>query len=404
MPLELSQNTWLVLNAVRARGKTSRKQLSEDTNLSWSTISKLVEELKRKRFLLEKESARVGRAGPESEILSINGEAGYFIGIDVGSTSIKVQMLDLTLRSADLGIEPVDTGKNIASIIRNLWSVVDSTLAKTQDKQVLGLGFDWPGAVDNVNRTVHFATNLPLGAGLTLSHMLPPELMEAMQDKIIVVDHDTQCVATAEKMIGGLNRKPRPENHIVCVTLGTGVGAGLIVDGRVYRGTSNYCGELGHFIVNEASDVTCGCGKRGCLEQEISGPALMRKWQARNRKSGTMAASEVALLAREGDLEAQELFNEMGTWLGKGVSYIVNMLNPDLIVLNGGVAEAYDLFLPTLLEAVQKYSWKYVADKIRIEKSRLGPDAAACGAAISVLRVLSHKSLSPPAPALSQIS
>ena len=167
---------------------------------------------------------------------------------------------------------------------------------------------------------------------------------------------------------------------MVSVTVGTGVSAGSYINQGVVRGASNTAGEFGHIIVNQSDGRLCGCGKVGCLEAEASGVAMQAKWLER---TGTRAAVvEIAQMAMNGDEEALGLFKETGHWLGLGLSYIVNLMEPELITLYGGVSAAYDLFSESLNETLAKYAWPLAQWKV--ERSMLGPEIVGLGAALMV--------------------
>lgn len=375
---------WQVVDAVRARGGASRAQVVADTGLPWASVSTITEDLVRRRVLAEAtgDNARIGRAGRRSALLRLPGEVGSFLGVEVGASAIRVTQLDFNFRVRELGIDPQPTGTDLAVVLTNIRAVMARALAAIPAERLLGVGFAWPGSVDPTRGTARFAPNLPLASDLTLSDLLTAEQSERLRLKPVVITRASECTAVAEQAIGGADGHGRAERQIAVVTVGAAVGAGLILDGKLFHGRANAAGELGHIIVNEASAHRCGCGRSGCLEQEIAEPALLRKARERLGLGPEVTAEALAAAATAGDPGAQQLFHELGEWLGKGLACVVNLLNPDLIVIAGGIAGAYDLFYPALRETLDRRCWRYGLANLRIERSRLGLDDTAIGAAI----------------------
>ncbi len=379
----LTPKAWSVMSALHMRGEASRSQLTVDTGLPWATLSRTVDELSAYGLLEETRMGRVGKAGPQSVLLRVNGEAGYLFGIDVGATNIKVAAMNLALQPMNFSFPMLQTGKNVEEVIQNIRTCVREILMAVDANDILGIGLGWPGAVDYVQGIAQWSPNIQGYSELAVKDMLSEEQLRTLGEVPIVIDHDTECTALAEKEIGNHGR-PRTQQNFLCVTVGTGVGAGLVHNGSVFRGARNYAGEIGHFLVNETASIKCGCGRVGCLEKEISGPDLARKWRERNPDS-LITAEQIARLAHEGDSNAIALFREMGRWLGRALSYCVNLNNYELIILNGAVSGSFDLFSPSLKNELSERAFRSSLLGLRIEATSVGTNAAAFGAAISVL-------------------
>jgi predicted NBD/HSP70 family sugar kinase len=217
---------------------------------------------------------------------------------------------------------------------------------------------------------------------LTLQDLLTPAQVNHLNGTSVVLDHDTACAAMAEKEIGAFGGAARSEQNMAVVYISTGVGLGVTVNDQVYRGSGNASGELGHVMVNPDGEK-CGCGRIGCLETEIAVPALMRKWRRKNPHHQLDTVEEIAELAFSGDQDARDLFVELGDWLGVGLSHVVNLLNPELVVIESPYFDAYELFYPTVRGKLEDSCWRFGLENLRFERTRLGSEGVALGAAIS---------------------
>ncbi len=391
-PLKLHANPWRVLDAVRAKGEASRAQLVNDTGLSWASVAKMVSELLERGLLLQQNTAREGKAGPEAGILRINPGAGYLLGIEIGATLIEARLLDFAFRPVEHpDLTPMPTGCGASSIRNNIRSFVSAALDRVSEKPLLGLGLSWPGAVDPERGMTRAAPSLGLrDIELSLDDMLTADSAEQVQNISVRIDHDAVCAALAEQHLGSTSGRSRREQQSLIVLLEAGVGLGLVLNGEAHRGANNAGGAFGHIRVNPASEITCQCGQTGCLDEEISARAIVRK--AGERKivadGAEVTIHDLVAIAESGSDEAQALFADVGYWLGLGLSYYVTVLNPAAIVISGSVAHAYDLFYLKLRETLEEHSWRYALRDLRIERSRLGTDAVAFGAAISAYQRL----------------
>jgi glucokinase len=312
--------------------------------------------------------------------VGIDSEYGYLLGIDIGGTSAKSMLIDFAFMPVAGSFRSEDRGQDIETFRDNLGRALDGTMASASPKRILGIGMALPGTVDPVKGRVLFTPNIQFLSGLDATGLLPDRYASKWEGVRMKLEHDCKAAVVAEKLAGGPKHTKRHEESVVSVTVGTGVSAGSYINQGVVRGASNTAGEFGHIIVNQADGRLCGCGKVGCLEAEASGVAMQAKWLER---TGTRAAVvEIAQMAMNGDEEALGLFKETGHWLGLGLSYIVNLMEPELITLYGGVSAAYDLFSESLNETLAKYAWPLAQWKV--ERSMLGPEIVGLGAALVV--------------------
>ena len=312
----------------------------------------------------------------------------WTVGVDFGGTNIKVGLVSPAGRVAQTRLLPSKTFRRPASFVEGIGCAVTS-LAKAvglRPAQLRGVGVGAPGPVDARRGIVHLLVNVPGWREVPLRRQL-----EARLGCRCAVDNDVNLVALGEWRFGA----GHGARHLVCLTLGTGVGGGLIVDGALYRGASGAAGEIGHMVINPRG-ARCGCGARGCLEAQIGSAAILRMARHAIRRSpgrlramarqahGRLTPELVSRAARAGDAAAQQVWREVGRWLGVGLANVVNVLNPERIIIGGGVADAWGLFAPTLKRTLRDQAMGVSFRAVRIVRARLGNSAGVVGAAVLV--------------------
>lgn len=201
------------------------------------------------------------------------------------------------------------------------------------------------------------------------------EALEQEFGRPVFIENDVNACAIAEGLLGAC----RGVRDFIWLTISNGIGGGVVLDGRIYRGAKGFSGEFGHLCVAEDGEL-CGCGKRGCLEAECAGPGISRFYA---RLTGEkIPASEIAERAEAGEPAALETFRREGKVLGRALANAANILNPARIILGGGVARAWDLFYPTLEETFRKDIFRRANEDVLIERTALGYEAALLGAAV----------------------
>lgn len=310
----------------------------------------------------------------------IDPEYGYLLGIDIGGTSAKSMLIDFSFKPLAGSFRSEDRGHDIESFREGLGRALEGTMASANANRLIGIGIAVPGTVDPRRGKVLFTPNIQFLSGLDAAELLPDRFSDKWSGLKIMLEHDCKAAVLAEKLAGGPRHSKRAEESVVSVTVGTGISAGSYINQAVVRGASYTAGEFGHVAVNPSFGRQCGCGKVGCLEAEASGAAMQAKWLERTGTKATVV--EIAQMAMNGEEAAVALFRETGHWLGLGLSYIVNLMEPELITLYGGVSAAYDLFSESLNEALSKYAWPLAQWKV--ERSMLGPEIVGLGAALVV--------------------
>jgi len=242
-----------------------------------------------------------------------------------------------------------------------------------------------PGSVNVSAGRVVKAPNLPCLDGFDLAEKLTKELKRKS-----ILENDANAAAVGE-MWQGAARNCRT---IICVTLGTGVGGGIVLGGELWHGVNDSAAEIGHMCVEPFAGVVCGCGSRGCLEVYASGTAIVRMTrEARPRypksvlQSEPLTAKRIYCAAVKGDQLALEVFRRMGAYLGIGLSNLINVLSPEMIVIAGGVVNAWELFVKDMNQQIAERSFPVAAAELKIVRGECGDDAGLLGAAKLALAI-----------------
>jgi glucokinase len=255
-------------------------------------------------------------------------------------------------------------------LLKDIVTAIETIRWRVHDRVLLGVGIGIPGFIKIDAGIVLGAANLPGLEGFPVRD----EIQKRLGTKIIL-ENDANAAALGEKWMGA----GRDVDDLLMVTLGTGIGGGIIIGGRVLHGFLGMAGELGHMTVVPEGNP-CGCGNTGCLEKHASATAIIA--MARMLQLGeNLTAKDVYTLAVAGNERAVQVFASMGRALGIALANLVNIFNFPLYLLSGGVLHAWDLFAPSMLAEVKKRSFTYSRTNARIEKAILGDEAGLYGAA-----------------------
>lgn len=307
------------------------------------------------------------------------------IAVDIGGTKLLAAAVDRSYQviSSRSSVTPSDAATLMASV-----ETMSRDIAGQLGLRAYGLGVAVAGLVDGVTGTVLVSPNLPL-SGINLKKELESRLLVPT-----TVDNDASLAALGELTCGAA----KGLKDVVALTLGTGIGGGIVINGKLYRGAMGTAAEIGHMVV-AVGGATCSCGRRGCLEAYASGTAV----QARARsladefpdspmaeavREGLLSGERLARIARAGDEQAADIYRQAGAYLGVGIGNLVNILAPEKIVLGGGMAAAVDLMQPSLRDAMLQTAIDPRSDEIDITISTLGNQAGLMGAAAFVRGLL----------------
>lgn len=308
----------------------------------------------------------------------------YFFGVDVGGTTVKLGLFDSVGHLLDKWEIVSNTDNNGEAILPD---VANSIFSKLEERNILrsdvvGVGVGVPGAVD-IEGTVNVAVNLGWGV-MSIKNILS-ELLLGIP---VEAANDANVAALGEMWKGG----GIGYRNLVTVTLGTGVGGGIIIEGKILTGYNGAAGELGHIRVNYEETEACNCGNKGCLEQYASATGIVRiaKKQLESSKEDSIlrdkevTAKAVFDAVKENDLLALEIAEEFGECLGNALAAIAGVVNPEVFVIGGGVSKAGNILL-TFIEKYYKESVFFGSSKTKFALATLGNDAGIYGAARMIL-------------------
>lgn len=308
----------------------------------------------------------------------------YALGVDLGGTAIKFGLVSEKGEIVERHQVPTPVGKGSKAIIQKM--VEGLKRLGMKDLAIEGIGVGVPGLIEVEKGMVRLAPNLNWHAFPLLS-----ELEEAYPARW-VIENDANAALLGERWMGGL----KGIQDALMITLGTGVGGAILTQGRLVRGVGGVAGEIGHIPVNR-SGIRCGCGRIGCLETEASATALVRHTKEALQhgrasmleqvlaQNVTLTPMDISVAAEAGDALAQEMFAKIADWLAFALGGLLNTLNPEKVLIGGGLAYAGDtLFLP-LREALPRYTLDVALEDVTVERAMLGNDAGMIGAAWLVL-------------------
>lgn len=381
-------NTAIVLDTLRRSAPLSRAELSFQTGLNRSTVSSIVNSLIDGGFVQETDlqNSKLGRPGM---LLMLNPKGGFAIGIEIGVDFISAILTDFTAQVLWRQRVVTDPGMQQIDIIERAGSLTQEALKTglAQGLRPLGIGIGLPGLVDINQGKLVLAPNLhwsnvPFRLLWTQNFNLP-----------VFVENEANAAALGEYYFG----VARGVENFIYLSAGVGLGSGILIDGKLFRGSAGYSSEVGHMMVDPGGEL-CGCGKRGCWETLVGPRAVMRRVQ-NTLQSGAQSIMcdlvegdlqrlnfEVVIeAARQSDPVAIAALQEVGRNLGIGVANLVNIFNPELVVLGGALNLASPFLLPVMEQTVAENSLQPAFENLRIAASAHGTDTCVMGAIALVL-------------------
>ncbi|MBN1286940.1 MAG: ROK family protein [Anaerolineae bacterium] len=315
--------------------------------------------------------------------------AEFAIGVDLGATKIEAALIDRAGSLLDLARVPTDHEDGAEIVMVRVIACIDQLMDQVDEDEIAGIGVGTPGVIDIRNGTVVIAGNLGW-RNLPMRRVIAGLLGAVSWERRVWLDNDTNVAVLGEFYYGaGQNAR-----HMLYVTIGTGVGSGMILDGRLYRGATGGAGEIGH-IVLDPEGRHCSCGRRGCLETLISGPSIVYQARAlleRGMPSSldhtaldSLSAIDVVSAAQTGDWLARSVLENAGVYLGMVLAHYIEINNPELIIVGGGVgAAAGELMLASAREVIEARTFPSHFEAMRITLPALGGSSGAMGAAALV--------------------
>jgi len=392
-PLVVDSSEAEILRALRRQGRISRTEVSSITGWSKAKVSQEIRSLVDKGYLVEVGKG-ASQGGRRPRLLRINPQLGYIVGIDIGATSLETALADVTgqimqrcSEAADVRDRPEEVLGWCVELVNQMCSAQGVPI-----DQILGIGVGVPGPVD-------FARGVLVAPPLMMdweNFPIRSFFNETYPLAFVVVDNDVNIMALGEQRSGdGVG-----VDHFIYVKIGTGIGAGIISNGRIHRGSDGCAGDIGHICVDKQGPV-CRCGNQGCLEAMAAGPAIAEKatQAARSGRSpllrkmldangGILGPEDVNTACREGDEAALEIVRASGQIIGDVLAGLVNFFNPSHIFIGGGIANFGNHLLVAIRRAVLRRSLPLATTHLSINFSRASSNAGIIGAIALVLEYL----------------
>ncbi|UGY94156.1 ROK family transcriptional regulator [Streptomyces gobiensis] len=361
-----------VVRAVRMAGSLTQAEIARTTGLSAATVSNIVRELKDSGTV---DVTPTSAGGRRARSVSLSGDAGIVVGVDFGHSHLRVAIGNLAHKVLAEEAEPIDVDASAAQGFDRAEQLVERLISATgvRREKVIGVGLGVPGPIDVETGVLGSTAILPGWTGTN-----PRDELTARLGVPVHVDNDANLGALGELVWGS----GRGVADLAYIKVASGVGAGLVMGGQIYRGPGGTAGEIGHITLDESGPV-CRCGNRGCLETFTAARYVLPLLTPSHGPDLTMP--QVVALAREGDPGCRRVVADIGRHIGSGVANLCNLLNPSRVVLGGDLAEAGELVLDPIRDSVTRYAIPSAARQLSVVPGALGGRAEVLGALALVL-------------------
>jgi glucokinase-like ROK family protein len=380
-----------VLELIRKRGPIYKAEIARIAELSVPTVMKLADEFSRMGLIRTiGKGDSMPNGGKRPDLLEFVPKSHYIIGVDIGRNTLKVILMDLSSRI--FGKSSAKTGDNCSPqmIIPRLLNLIEGAILSSGVElgNIIGMGVGMPGLLDAENGRVIFSPdyhweNVDLIAPLQAGH-----------DMSIMLENSNRALAMGEKWFGA----GQSADYFICVNLGCCIGSAIVENGDIYRGACGSSGELGHMTM-EKDGPMCDCGNTGCLEALASGNAIARQarelaasgkptlmYELAGGRIDAIDAKIVFDAAKLGDSLARGVVDAAIEHIGIGLANYINLLDPEMIILGGGLSNAGDVLINGIMDVVQRRRMKHAGRRIQIVQGMRGGDATAIGAASFILK------------------
>ncbi len=375
-----------ILKYFVTNGNSTIQELAKEINLSIPTITKAVGELQNMGYVNEYGKQETGE-GRRPILYGLNPDSGFFVGVEIKEDFVNLGLMNFRGDLIELDDNVPCLINNTMESIDELCSLVKNFIEKTEVKhdKILNATFCISGRVNSESGYSH-----------TLYNFLESPLTNTLSEKIninVSIENDTRAFAYGEYMKGMVSG----EKDVLFINDSWGLGLGIIIDGELYRGRSGFAGEIGHMHVFN-NDILCHCGKKGCLETEASGSALQRivKQRIEAGESSILTKKEGDIFTLDNIIDAIndedplciDVIEKIGRNLGETVANLINIFNPELVVIGGVMARTGDFLLQSVLTSVRKYSLNLVNKDTRLCLSKLRERGGITGACLLARKVV----------------
>lgn len=374
-----------ILRKIYFNSDISRLEVSGQLGISPATATNIVAELIERKILVET-GIRRSESGRPSTLLAVNPDYGKIIGMEVGETFIRGELFDLAFNPIGtyefaFSKDQVTEQNAVEEIIRCVKTI--TAYANVKESEILGIGIGFPGLVDPVKGLSIFTPNWGWH-NVSITKQLAAHLTAP-----IYIDNGAKLMAVGESLFGA----GRGLNHFVVLLMGTGVGTGIIANGKLFRGSSNSAGEFGHTTINPTGPL-CRCGNHGCMEVYLGAPGIISRYQQLSQgvlphggNDQIESIRQIIILSETGDHAAAQVIEETIGYLGICIANIINLINPDQVLIGGWSGLLFGQRFLTRIESVAaEHALEESLSKTTLKLCHLGKDAVSKGAAGLVLQ------------------
>ena len=374
----------LIINQLDKVGKTTITELSKELNISVPKITSLVIELI-EDGLIKDNGKFDSTGGRRASVYGLVSDAGFFVGVDVKQYYINLGLLDfkkhLITSKEKVPFKLENTPESFDALLLIIKTFINELNPAFVKDKILGLGLNLSGRINNTT-----------GYSYSYFYFNEEPLSVIIQKEIGIqtfIENDSRAMAYGEFC----NGDSKDARNVLFVNMDYGIGLGILIDGKLYYGKSGFGGEFGHIPIFE-NEIICHCGKKGCLETEASGLALIRKFKIKIQQGSTSSVMkkkknlndvtllDIILAAKNEDTLCIELLSEIGEKIGKGIAILINIFNPELLILGGILSETGDYIRLPIRSAINKYSLSLVNTDTQLKLSKLGEKAGVIGACL----------------------
>lgn len=362
-------------------GSSTITDLSKELDLSIPTVTKFISEMCEDGYINDYGKLETS-GGRHPSLYGLNPESGYFIGVDIKKFAVNIGLINFKGDMMELKMNIPYKLENTPEAMEELCKLINSFIkkAKVNTEKIL-----------NININISGRVNPESGYSFSQFNFSERPLAEVLTEKIgyqVCIDNDTRAMTYGEYLQGCV----KGEKNIIFVNLSWGLGIGIIIDGKIYTGKSGFSGEFGHINVFD-NEILCHCGKKGCLETEASGSALYRTLLERikngecsilsdriDNRELPLTLDEIIAAVNKEDLLCIEIVEEIGQKLGKQIAGLINIFNPELVIIGGTLSLTDDYIAQPIKTAIKKYSLNLVNQDSTITLSKLKDKAGIIGA------------------------
>ena len=362
-------------------GSSTITDLSKELDLSIPTVTKFISEMCEDGYINDYGKLETS-GGRHPSLYGLNPESGYFIGVDIKKFAVNIGLINFKGDMMELKMNIPYKFENTPEAMEELCTLISSFIKKTKvnTEKIL-----------NININISGRVNPESGYSFSLFNFSECPLAEVLTEKIgyqVCIDNDTRAMTYGEYLQGCV----KGEKNIIFVNVSWGLGIGIIIDGKIYTGKSGFSGEFGHINVFD-NEILCHCGKKGCLETEASGSAIYRILQERikngecsilsnrtNNQELPLTLDEIISAVNKEDLLCIEIVEEIGQKLGKQIAGLINIFNPELVIIGGTLSLTDDYIAQPIKTSIRKYSLNLVNQDSAITVSKLKDKAGVVGA------------------------